>query len=316
MLSMNNLSITQKFNNNRIEGQKFHQSPMISNTNRMSQHDTVSFGRFFDEMGIEVFKNLPPMREEFIAKLDFGSPESIIHFMDDIKAKSPRLQKAFLLFPNEEGNSLFVNVIKQRPEIADKFLDFVTCLDNKLQNEFALMRNDKGHTHFDIALQHNRPDVAMDFLNFVGVLNMPIQRKFALSRTTYGFENQYNVALGLGHYDAAKAFLDFVKRIGNNTPSKFFLLQDIQGKLPFEAVIKTGNQQVLENFADFTSKAVAREYLLKQLQEALAIDTLHAENAMEREAVRHLADSNTSNPFFPSGFWKMPDTSPAKQVQA
>lgn len=313
MLSINNLSITQKFNNNRIEGQKFHQSPMISNASPILQHDTVSFGFSFKKLGIDML-HVKRLNTEFVKQLESGTEESFSGFIKSLNAESLRSKKAFVLFPDKEGNSNFVQIIKRRPEFADKFLEFVSGLNDRAKKEFALMTNDEGHTHFNIALQNNRSDIAMDFLTFVSSFQKPIQRMFALSTTNDSFKNQYAVALELGYYDVADSFLDFVKQSGDIIPSRFFLMQDIRGKLTFEAARETGDPNVLKSFADFTSEAVSREYLLKQLQEALAMDTLHSEDALEREAVRHLVDSNTSNPFFPSGFWKMPDASPATQV--
>lgn len=309
---MNNLSVIQKFNNNRIERQKFQQSPMIMPANLILQRDIVSFGWSFHKIGIDAFKNLKPMSEEFIAKLEFGSPEGVVDFIADLASKSARLQKTFVLFPDEKGNSHFAKLIKHRPELAGKFLDFVAGLDGKTQKEFALMRNDEGHTHFDIALQNDRPDVAMDFLGFVGSLNNSIQKKFALSRTTQNFENQYNVALRLGHYDAAEGFLDFVKRTDGTTPSKFFLLQDIKGKFPFEAAIKSGEPKVLKSVVDFTSEAVSKKYLLDKLLDELAVDNPFSDDAIERVAVRKLFDEKALESLIPSGFWKLPDSTAAR----
>ncbi len=71
------------------------------------------------------------MSEEFVAKLEFGSQTDVSDFIAGLASKSPRLQKSFVLFPDEKGDSHFAKLIKHRPEMAAKFLDFVAGLDGE-----------------------------------------------------------------------------------------------------------------------------------------------------------------------------------------
>ncbi len=167
MLSMNNLSITQKFNNNRIERQSFRQNPIILTAKPMLQHDTVSFGMTQRELSTKIFSEIEPLAQNFISHLKSGADAEAIRIINGLTHNHFELKNAFALYKAEDGNSLLGLATKHRPTMAPTFLDYVKTLHHKAQEDFALFRNDAGSTHFDVALQEERPELALSFLDFV-----------------------------------------------------------------------------------------------------------------------------------------------------
>lgn len=277
MLSVNNLSFIQKFNNRQFEGQKFQQSPVVSPASRILQHDTVSFGMTQREISRQFFSEIKPLAQEFISHLKSGSDSEAIEIMDSLAPKHFELKNAFALYRTEDGNSLMGLAIKHRPTMAPVFLDYVKTLHHSAQEDFALFGNSEGDTHFTLALKEEHPDIAESFLDFVsGLSQNTTKKKFVKSRTFDSKDNQFNIAVSLGYHDTALKFLDLVRNIGGKTPTKFFALLNKNRRLPLDFVMGSGNDNLIDAFLGFYEEAVQKdtfqEILLKELEQAKSQD--------------------------------------------